>query len=108
MSADPVTRLEELARELEWPATPDLAPAVLSRARAPRRARRWPIAVALAVLALAGATAAFPSARDDVLEWIGLRSVEVRREPQLPPAARAPGPADTGPPVALAEAARRA
>jgi hypothetical protein len=45
------------------------------------------LAIALAVLvAVPSAAVAFPEARDDVLEWLGLKSVEVRRTPEPPPA----------------------
>jgi hypothetical protein len=45
---------------------------------------------------------------DDLLEWLGLRSVEVRREPALPPGARRPALDDLGARVTLAQAERRA
>ena len=83
------TQLRALGEELVWPATPDLAAAVAAapRRRAPRaapRARRA-LAAALAVLLLVPAAAvAFPGARDDVLEWLGLRDVEIRRVPAPP------------------------
>jgi hypothetical protein len=88
---------------VEWPATPDLAGAVLARVeaaadeaatptrgarRAPRRpAWRPALAYGLAALAAVFAVtmAASPDARSAVLEWLGLKSVKVeRREPVAP------------------------
>src|SRR5687767_15193582 len=94
-------QLRALAEDTVWPATPDIAAAVAraprerrtgARARvraalAPRgrRARRV-IAAGLALLLLVPAAAvAFPGARNDVLEWLGLRDVEIRRVPSPPP-----------------------
>ena len=120
MSADLVRDLRALGDELDWPATPDLAASVTARLeeardRDPRRGawragRRRALAAALALLVLVPATGAvaFPGARDDVLEWLGLKSVEVRREPELPRGARPAAPNDLGSAVSYAEAARRA
>jgi hypothetical protein len=85
-----VTELERalLALEVEWPATPDLAAAVQTEIAKPARARRltgWRrrAAIALAsVLVVAGGTLAVsPAARSTVWRWLGLESVEIRREP---------------------------
>jgi hypothetical protein len=88
---------EELtALSAEWPATPDIAGAVAARLEqpaAPRAARRrlaWRPALAYALAAIAAAfaltMAVSPDARSSVLEWLGLKSVEVeRREPTAPP-----------------------
>jgi len=109
--------------DVEWPATPDIAAAVRVRIAAepaPRRraARRLPSLAAgwrvrlayvvAAVLLLGGGTlAASPEARSAVLEWLGLKSVEIRREPPT----ATPGPRSRlgqtlglGQPVTLAEA----
>ena len=104
------TQLRALADEVAWPATPDLAAAV---ARAPRRRRRpgarRMLAAVLAAVVLVPATAvAFPAARDDVLEWLGLRDVEIRRVPAPPAGARPELEADLGRRVALAQAERAA
>ena len=109
-------RLRALAEDVAWPATPDLAGAV---ARAPRpRARRslthrWGarrvlVAVLAALLLLPAAAVAFPGARDDVLEWLGLRDVEIQRVPVPPAGARPELEADLGRRVTLAQAARDA
>ena len=74
-------RLTQLGRELDWPETPDLAPAVRRRIASPaptRRRRplilRRSLAIALASLLLlaGGVFAAVPSVRDAVLEFFGL------------------------------------
>jgi hypothetical protein len=117
-------RLRALADEPIWPETPDLT-GVVTAALAERRAaaagaptrrssrrrvrlRRRAVALAavlLVAIPTAGA-AAFPSARDDVLEWLGLRHTEVRRTPTLPPA-QPPGSADLGERTTLEDAVRR-
>jgi hypothetical protein len=107
------------ALRLEWPETPDVADVVAARlaepARQPRRARpswRPVLAYGLAAIAVAFAItmAASPDARSAVLEFLGLKSVEVeRREPTAPP----PQPGELGSglglgtPVSLAEARER-
>lgn len=117
MSADLVRDLRRLGDDLPWPETPDLAAAVDARleadrvrrpARRRRRPRRLLVAVALALLVPAGGAFAFPQARDDVLEWLGLKSVEVRRVPELPAGARPAPPNALGDSVTREEAARRA
>jgi hypothetical protein len=106
-------QLRALAEEAVWPATPDLAAAV-ARAprerRAPRRRRaRRVLAAGLAALLLVPAAAvAFPGARNDVLEWLGLRDVEIRRVPAPPPGTRPELEPDLGRIVSLAQAQREA
>jgi hypothetical protein len=110
---------EELtALSVDWPATPDLAGAVAARlaepAPAPRRRFAWRPALAYALAAIAAAfaltMAASPDARSSVLEWLGLKSVEIeRREPTAPP----PRPGTLGDelglgtPLSLAQARER-
>lgn len=85
--------LLELGRELDYPPTPQLGPRVRARL-AERPARRWALTrrtlvVALAVLAVAiGAAFAVPPARTAILEWLGLRGVEIRRVEAPPKAPR--------------------
>jgi hypothetical protein len=85
-------RLTRLGRELDWPETPDLGPAVRRRlpSRAPKRRRplimRRSLAIALAaLLVLAGGVfAAVPSVRDSVLEFFGLQGATVEQREELP------------------------
>ncbi len=98
--------LEQALRslDLDWPETPDLAAAVATRiaaepraaaagprgraARVLARPRGWRRRAAYALAALAllfgGTMAASPSARTDVLRWLGLESVEIKREVPRP------------------------
>ena len=119
------TRLRALRDDAAWPPTPDLAGVVVARlereqaapgeAERPASARRrgrWPgrrlaVAVALALLVPAAGALAFPSARDDVLEWLGVKGAEVRKQPRLPPA-RFPELAELGDPIDLADVEDRA
>ena len=114
------SRLAELAREIDYPPTPDLADAVRDRidsgagARPARRRRRAPLsrralalAVSLALLGTAGAAAAVPGIRHAIGDLLGLRGATVERVPRTAPAPAAAG-RDLGPRVTLAEAARRA
>lgn len=104
--------LRESATEIAWPATPDLAAAVVPRiegvtprhtgdADAPGRRRRSgatpmrgirlrrPLAIAVAAFLLLAATAAaIPGVRDPILDWLGLRSVKVERVPRPLPEPR--------------------
>jgi hypothetical protein len=85
-------RLVQLGRELDWPQTPDLAPAVRERLTPPVRQRRRPallrrsFAIALAsLLVLAGGVvAAVPDLRDAVLDFFGLQGATVERRERLP------------------------
>lgn len=99
--------LRELGRHVEFPPTPDLAPAVRQRL-GERRSWRRPLALALAVLVVAlGAALAVPAARTAILDWLGLRGAHIVRVEKLPPAPVI-GNLDLGRPVSLAEARRRA
>lgn len=86
-------QLTALARELDWPATPDLTHSVSDRLQPAPARRRRPIfgrslAIAFAALLLlaGGVMAAVPSVRDAVLEFFGLQGATVERREQLPPA----------------------
>jgi len=99
--------LRRLDDELAWPETPDLASTVIPRLTEGRRTmprRRLAIAVAAALLVPAAGALAF----EDVREWLGLESVEVRRVPELPPGATQAPPNALGDSVTAEEAARRA
>ena len=77
--------LRELGRHVEFPPTPEIASAIRGRLERPRPWRR-PLAIALAVLAVAiGAVLAVPPARTAVLDWLGLRHVSIVRVDELPP-----------------------
>jgi len=77
--------LRELGRQVEFPATPDLASSIRGRLERPRRWLR-PVAIALAVLVVAiGAAFAVPPARTAILDWLGLRHVSIVRVADLPP-----------------------
>lgn len=84
--------LRELAGDLAWPETPDLARAVTARLpavappRAPRsrRPRRLVLAVLVALVALPGAALALPDPRHAILDTLGLRHVTVERRSRPP------------------------
>jgi hypothetical protein len=102
-------RLRALAADADWPATPAFEIPPLVVVRRPRRARRIVAAVVAAlVLVPAAGAVAFPHARDDVLEFLGLRNVEVRRVPAPPPGARPELENDLGSVVTLRQARKRA
>ena len=104
-------QLRDLAAAVDFPETPDLADTVSTRLAAqPRRRRltRRTLAIALAALAVAVAGAlAVPSARSAILEWLGIKGVElefVDQLPQLP----VDGDLDLGQRLTLAGAKQRA
>jgi hypothetical protein len=105
------SRLTQLGRELDWPATPDLTHAVSERLTPRERAPRRPIifrrslAIALAALLLlaGGVFAAVPSVRDSVLDFFGLQGATVERRQELPPAPP-PRPLELGRRTTLAAA----
>jgi hypothetical protein len=101
------TALRQLGRDVEFPATPDLASAIRGQL-VRRRSWRRPVLVAMAILVVAiGAVLLVPPARTAILDWLGLRNVSVVRVDELP-TARPLGPLDLGRQVTLAEAKRRA
>lgn len=106
-------RLRALGEEAGFPPTPDLAarvgaelrsrgrPTPLAAAR--RRRRTLALVLAAALLLPAAAIAAVPGARDRVLDWLGLRGVEVKRVATTPRAGPSAG-LDLGRPVTLRDA----
>jgi len=88
-----------LGRELDYPGTPEIAPAVRERLRDQPQPRRFSprrtvlVSCAAALLAASTAVAAVPAARHTVLHWLGFRSVRIERVPRQPTAPRpgAPG-----------------
>jgi hypothetical protein len=95
---------ELLALRADWPATPDVVEAVLAAPEpAARRRPRWKPALA-ALLAALAVVAAVEPARSAVLEWLGLKSVDVeRREPRPAPGAAL----RLGAPLSAADAGER-
>ena len=90
-------QLSRLGGDLEWPATPNLAPAIVSRIRARQHRQRfwfesrWAMAAAVAILALA-ALLAYPPSREGIANWINVHTW-FRQVTQLPtPTPRPPGP----------------
>ena len=88
--------LADLGTHLEWPTTPDLAPAVrtqiaerpAARGFGPRRA----LVLAFAVLAVAvAAILAVPQTRAAILEFFHLRGVTIERVQTLPTVTENPG-----------------
>jgi hypothetical protein len=102
--------LADLGGRLDYPRTPQLAPAVRARlvappARRPLWQRRLVLALAVLVVAL-GAAFAVPQARTAILEFFGLQGATVERVvllPEVPPA----GDLALGERFGLAEARKR-
>jgi hypothetical protein len=85
--------LRDLGGDLEWPATPNLAPAIRRRifARRPWFESRWAIAAAVAILALA-ALLVYPPTREAIAHWFNLRT-RITQVTVLPtPTPLPPGP----------------
>jgi hypothetical protein len=104
--------LRALGTAIDWPATPDLAPAVRARLtpRPPARRRFVPrsplVAAAAVLLALLVATALVPEARSAVLRVLGLtEAARIVRAPRPPEVTRAP--LDLGRRTTLADARRQ-
>jgi hypothetical protein len=88
-------QLNRLRSDLDWPATPDLRPAVAQRLQSKARRRwfesRWAMAAAVAILALAALLAYSPS-RDAIAHWFNLYT-RIQQVPHLP----TPTPLPQGP-----------
>jgi anti-sigma factor RsiW len=102
-------RLTQLGRELDVPAPPDVAPAVLRRIgeapTAPFWRRRALLVAVAAVLVAAGAVLAVPPARSAVFDFFGIGSAEIRIVDELP--AVESGPLEVGEPTTLDAARKR-
>jgi hypothetical protein len=115
--ADLETRLRALGTVIDYPPAPPIAAQVgreLREGIGPRPRRRstprlrMALIVAAALLLLAaGATAAVPSARHAVLDFLGLRGTTIQRIPRLPENVRAKPSWHLGRPTTL-EAAEEA
>jgi hypothetical protein len=109
--ADLEHRLRRLGTIIDYPPTPPIAEQVgrnLREGIAPRkRGRKAPrlrvvlVAAAALLLLAAGATAAVPSARHAVLDFLGLRGETVQRIPSLPENVRAKPSWHLGQPTTL-------
>lgn len=104
-------RLEQLAADVRWPATPDLAAgvrqAIESAPEAPAgrlRARR-PLLAALLALVVGGGALAAPGVGSELLQRLGLKGATVTQVRVLPPAALG-GPLALGTRYSPADAAR--
>jgi hypothetical protein len=86
--ADLHHELTALAREQDLPPVPDLAPRVRARLFAGsarrRTRRRLVLALAATLILLLAVMAAVPSARDEVLDFIGIDGATVEVRPELP------------------------
>lgn len=113
-----MTELERMlvavGRELDVPATPDLAASVVARLE-PRRTRSRssrPLALAFAAVLAAAllATFAIPDARSAVLRFFGIGGVQIELVDELPEVPRDPVELELtlGDPVSRAEARQRA
>ncbi|MDQ6616015.1 MAG: hypothetical protein M3083_15070 [Actinomycetota bacterium] len=108
-------QLREMASEMSWPATPDLAAAAAERLSGPsaRRSHRLGRKVLLAAVVVAAvlgvSLAVSPGARRAAADLLGLRSVHISTgpPPPIPTTVTPPPPLDLGQAVTLTEAARR-
>jgi hypothetical protein len=106
--ADLEARLYALGRDLEWPAAPNLVPAIRSGlSTAPRRGRRpaWRVAfaAAAAVVVTVGALLAIPTTRDAIAGFFHLKGVVIQRVPTNPTPAPSRGAASIGERLSLGQ-----
>jgi hypothetical protein len=95
--------LQQLGRELEFPATPDLRPRVRERTERRRWLRPLAFAVALVVVAF-GVAMAVPQARSAILDFFHIGSVTIQRVETLPPAKEGPLAQGLGPVMTRSQA----
>ena len=90
-------QLSALAAQIDWPATPNLAPAVRSRItapvvlRAPWYQSRWALAAAAVIIALAALVAYQPS-REAIASWVNVHLFVQRVHVVPTPSPLPPGP----------------
>jgi hypothetical protein len=100
--------LTRIGRELDYPATPDLAGPVrrrLADGRRPGVAWRRPLVIALAALLVGvGAVMAVPQARSAILDWLGIGAVTIRYVDDLPKTEKRQDDLALGVGISLAEA----
>jgi len=102
-------QLQAVGRELDYPAEPDLARAVVARLEG-RRPFAWRRAAALAFAALLVAVVAalaVPQARTSLLRFFHIRGATIERVDTLPPAEERDQARGLGPAFTRAEAERR-
>ena len=88
--------LAELARRIDWPATPSFA-----APSGARRRSRGPLVLVLASIAALGIAFAVPGARSAILRALDLGGVSIERVGVLPPASEASLAAHLGAPVTV-------
>jgi hypothetical protein len=103
--------LTNLGRELAYPEAPELVGPVRRRLAEGRRPIPWrrPLVIALAALLVAvAAVMAVPQARSQILDWLGIGSVEIRYVEDLPTVEKTSEDLGLGGRVELAELRQRA
>jgi len=99
--------LQSLGRELDFPASPDIASRVRARLERPSPRRALLVAVALVVVAF-GIAMAVPDARSAILRFFHIGAVTVEQVETLPDARQRPLTAGLGPALSRSEAETRA
>jgi hypothetical protein len=86
-------QLSALGERLDWPDTPNLAPAIQRRIVVRRQwfDNRWAMAAAVALIALA-ALLAFPPSREAIADWVNLHTFIGRTQHLPTPTPRPSGP----------------
>lgn len=85
-------QLQGLGGQLEWPATPSLAPAIRNRIATRRRFESRLAIAAVVAVAILAALLAYPPSRDAIANWLNVRT-RFQQLPQLVPLTpQPPGP----------------
>src|SRR5437868_255506 len=92
--------LELRSLQVEWPPTPEFRLALEAR----RARRRWPLAIAIALVLAIGAAFAVPQSRGAILRFFHIGAESIRFVDTLPPAQQQPLDANLGAPTTLANA----